>query len=107
MTVCNFFLFISLLKKKSSLESRNILLTTCCRHLRLHLTRRDELKLCAEISTEVITYLFKQRQNQAQGKVNNCIHLDIEILALNILDILIQTLLIIIERNGSAVVSVI
>jgi len=53
----------------------------------------------------MITYLYKQRQAQAQGKVNNCIHLDIEILALNVLDILIQTLLIIIERNGSAVVS--
>lgn len=80
-------------------ESRNLLLATCCKHIKLHLAHRDELKICTEILTEIINYLFKQRQQQDQGKVNNCIHLDIEILCLHTLDILVQTLLIIMDRN--------
>lgn len=80
-------------------------MTTCCKHIKLHLAHRDELKLCTEILTEIINYLFKQRQLQDQGKVNNCIHLDIEILCLHILDILVQTLTIIIDRHGTVLVS--
>lgn len=88
-------------------ESRNLLLNTCCKHIKLHLAHRDELKLCTEILTEIINYLFKQRQLQDQGKVNNCIHLDIEILCLHILDILVQTLTIIIDRPGTVLGSLV
>ncbi|XP_052125383.1 dedicator of cytokinesis protein 4 isoform X2 [Frankliniella occidentalis] len=81
-------------------ESRSQLLGMCCKQLRMHLAHRDELRLCTEILGEILGYLFKQRQSQLQeqGKVNNCLHHDVEILCLHILDILVQTVLIIIDR---------
>ncbi|XP_063227619.1 dedicator of cytokinesis protein 3 [Bacillus rossius redtenbacheri] len=81
-------------------ESRNLLLSACCKHLRVHLAHRDELRLCTEILGEVLSFLFKQRQAQEQGKVNNCLHHDVEILCLTTLDMLIQTVLIIIDRSA-------
>ncbi|CAG2063574.1 unnamed protein product, partial [Timema podura] len=82
-------------------ESRNMLLSICCKHLRVHLAHRDELRLCTEILGEILTFLFKQRQSQEQGKVNNCLHHDVEILCLTTLDMLIQTVLIIIDRSAA------
>ncbi|KAL0276946.1 UNVERIFIED_CONTAM: hypothetical protein PYX00_004401 [Menopon gallinae] len=82
-------------------ESRNMLLTVCSKHIKMHLAHRDELKLCSEILAEIIRYLFKQRQLQDQGKVNNCIHLDVEILSLNILDHLVHTLNVIMDSHSS------
>ncbi|XP_021925130.1 dedicator of cytokinesis protein 3 isoform X3 [Zootermopsis nevadensis] len=82
-------------------ESRNLLLSTSCKHLRVHLAHRDELRLCTEILGEILSFLFKQRQTQEQGKVNNCLHHDVEILCLTTLDMLIQTVLIIIDRSSA------
>nr|CAD7269153.1 unnamed protein product [Timema shepardi] len=82
-------------------ESRNMLLSICCKHLRVHLAHRDELRLCTEILGEILSFLFKQRQSQEQGKVNNCLHHDVEILCLTTLDMLIQTVLIIIDRSAA------
>nr|CAD7460974.1 unnamed protein product [Timema tahoe] len=82
-------------------QSRNMLLSICCKHLRVHLAHRDELRLCTEILGEILTFLFKQRQSQEQGKVNNCLHHDVEILCLTTLDMLIQTVLIIIDRSAA------
>ncbi|XP_033610429.1 dedicator of cytokinesis protein 3 isoform X2 [Cryptotermes secundus] len=81
-------------------ESRNLLLSTSCKHLRVHLAHRDELRLCTEILGEILSFLFKQRQAQEQGKVNNCLHHDVEVLCLTTLDMLIQTVLIIIDRSA-------
>lgn len=86
-------------------ESRNLLLVTCCKHVKLHLAHRDELKLCSEILTEIITYLFNQKQLQSEGKVNNCIILDTEILCLHILDPLVQTLIVIMDCHSPVLVS--
>lgn len=81
-------------------ESRNMLLTTSCKHVRYHLAHRDELRLCADILGEILGYLFKQRSiNQELGKVNNCIHHDVDTLTVNILDMLTQTVLFIIDKN--------
>ncbi|KAJ1522281.1 hypothetical protein ONE63_002583 [Megalurothrips usitatus] len=84
-------------------ESRSQLLGMCCKQLRMHLAHRDELRLCTEILGEILGYLFKQRQTQLQdqGKVNNCLHHDVEILCVHTLDMLIQTVLIIIDRPTS------
>nr|CAD7432042.1 unnamed protein product [Timema monikensis] len=82
-------------------ESRNMLLSICCKHLRVHLAHRDELRLCTEILGEILSFLFKQRLSQEQGKVNNCLHHDVEILCLTTLDMLIQTVLIIIDRSAA------
>lgn len=79
-------------------ESRNLLLATICRHLRRHLERREELRMCTDILGEILSFLFKRGCDT--NKVNNCIQNDIETLCLSILDILIQTILIIVTANG-------
>lgn len=81
-------------------ESRSLLLSVSCKHLRMHLAHRDELRLCTEILVEILSYIYQQqRLQQCNGKVNNCLHHDLEILCLNTLDMLIQTVLIIIDRS--------
>uniref|UniRef100_A0A1B6BYQ6 Dedicator of cytokinesis protein 3 n=1 Tax=Clastoptera arizonana TaxID=38151 RepID=A0A1B6BYQ6_9HEMI len=81
-------------------ESRNLLLSVACKHLRMHLAHRDELRLCTEILTEILSYIYQQQQlEQCKCKVNNCLHHDLEILCLKTLDMLIQTVLIIIDRS--------
>ncbi|CAG9773050.1 unnamed protein product [Ceutorhynchus assimilis] len=81
-------------------ESRGILLTNACKHLRYHLIRKEELKLCTEIMGEVLGFLFKQRKlGEEQGKINNCIHHDVDTLNLSILEVLIQTVLSVIDKD--------
>lgn len=88
------------------LESRNILLANACKHLRYHLIHRDELRLCTEILGEILSFLFKQRKTfEEQGKINNCIHHDVDTLCVNILDVLIQTVLVIIDKDTKVIVS--
>lgn len=82
------------------LESRNILLVTACKHLRYHLIRRDEMKLCTDILGELLAFLFKQKKlSEEQGKINNCIHHDVDTLCVSILEVLIQTILTIIDKD--------
>lgn len=81
-------------------ESRNILLANACKHLRYHLIRKEELKLCTEILGEILGFLFKQKKlSEEQGKINNCIHHDVDTLNLSILEVLIQTVLSIIDKD--------
>ncbi|RLU17100.1 hypothetical protein DMN91_011169 [Ooceraea biroi] len=79
-------------------ESRNLLLVTICRHLRVHLARREELRSCTDILGEILSFLHKRGRDT--NKVNNCIHHDVETLCLSVLDVLIQTILIVINANG-------
>lgn len=79
-------------------ESRNLLLVTMCRHLRIHLIRREELRSCTEIFGEILSFLHKRGRDT--NKVNNCIQHDVETLCLSILDVLIQTILIVINTSG-------
>ncbi|KAJ8981636.1 hypothetical protein NQ317_000864 [Molorchus minor] len=81
-------------------ESRNILLTTTSKHLRYHLNRREELKLCTDILGEILGFLFKQRKlTNEQGKINNCIHHDVDTLCVSTLEVLIQTILTVIDKD--------
>ncbi|CAH1968130.1 unnamed protein product [Acanthoscelides obtectus] len=81
-------------------ESRNILLVTACKHLKFHLTRREELKLCTDILGEILGFLYKQRKyHDEQGKINNCIHHDVDTLCIAVLEVLIQTILTIIDKD--------
>ncbi|XP_053971096.1 dedicator of cytokinesis protein 3 isoform X2 [Hylaeus volcanicus] len=80
-------------------ESRNLLLVTMCRHLRIHLVRREELRTCTDILGEILSFLHKRGRDA--NKVNNCIHHDVETLCLSILDVLIQTILIVINTSGT------
>lgn len=79
-------------------ESRNLLLVTMCRHLRIHLVRREELRSCTEILGEILSFLYKRGQDS--NKVNNCIQHDVETLCLSVLDVLIQTILIVVNSSG-------
>lgn len=89
------------------LESRNLLLQTACKHLRYHLIRRDELKLCTDILGEILGFLFKQRKLcDEKGKMNNCIHHDVEILCTAVLEVLIQTILTLIDKDVKVFVSI-
>ncbi|OAD58785.1 Dedicator of cytokinesis protein 3 [Eufriesea mexicana] len=79
-------------------ESRNLLLVTMCRHLRFHLVRREELRSCTDILGEILSFLHKRGRDT--NKVNNCIHHDVETLCLSVLDVLVQTILIVINTSG-------
>lgn len=79
-------------------ESRNLLLVTMCKHLRLHLARREELRSCTDILGEILSFLHKRGRDT--NKVNNCIHHDVETLCLSVLDVLIQTIQIVIKSSG-------
>lgn len=78
--------------------SRSVILAVACKHIRIHLARRDELKLCADILTEVLNFTFKLSTENA-GKPTNYLAHDLNSLCRNILDILMQTILIIIEAS--------
>ncbi|KAF4516778.1 hypothetical protein B566_EDAN004617 [Ephemera danica] len=85
-------------------ESRSLLLTASCKHLRLHLAHRNELRLCSDILADVLAFLFRQKQaQQQQGKLNNCLQHDTETLCVQVLDMLLQTVLIILDRTTAVV----
>jgi dedicator of cytokinesis protein 3 len=86
------------------LEARNLLLITICKHLRHHISAREEIQLCTDILGEILTFLFHLNRLQDNGKVNICCRRNLEILSLNILDMLIETCLIVIDRMVSVLV---
>ncbi|XP_037885712.1 dedicator of cytokinesis protein 3 isoform X1 [Glossina fuscipes] len=81
-------------------DSRTVILCVACKHLRMHLSRRDELKLCAEILSEILNHLYDLQKEQRE-KVTNTLQHDLDSLCKNILAILIKTIIIIIEGSNS------
>lgn len=79
-------------------ECRSIILSVACKHLRIHLARRDELRLCAEILSEILNFNYSLKQQQTDKPTNTLQH-DLNALSRNILDILMQTILVIIEGS--------
>lgn len=79
-------------------ECRSIILSVACKHLRIHLARRDELRLCAEILSEILNFNYELKQSQSDKPTNTLQH-DLNALCRNILDILMQTILVIIEGS--------
>lgn len=94
--------------------SRSVILAVACKHIRIHLSRRDELKLCADILTEVLNFTYNLRNENEDNISNitgggsigggsakpiNYLAHDLNSLCRNILDILMQTILIIIEAS--------
>ncbi|XP_013109839.2 dedicator of cytokinesis protein 3 isoform X1 [Stomoxys calcitrans] len=80
-------------------DSRTVILSVACKHLRMHLSRRDELRLCAEILSEILTHLYDLQREQRE-KVTNTLQHDLDSLCKNILSILIKTIIIIIEGSN-------
>lgn len=79
-------------------ECRSVILSVACKHLRIHLARRDELRLCAEILSEILNFNYNLKQEESE-KPSNTLQHDLNALCRNILDILMQTILVIIEGS--------
>ncbi|XP_037027423.1 dedicator of cytokinesis protein 3 isoform X2 [Bradysia coprophila] len=79
-------------------DCRSILLTNVCKHLRLHLARRDELMICADILSEILTHLFDLRMRQ-MDKPSNILQHDLNALCCNTLDILMETIIVIVDGS--------
>ncbi|CAH2107088.1 unnamed protein product [Euphydryas editha] len=79
-------------------EARNIVLTTACHHLRVHLARRDELSQCAEMLGELVTLLWK-KEDPDQPVDEDELDPDVDVLCLNTLDVLVETVLHLIGGN--------
>ncbi|XP_058116112.1 dedicator of cytokinesis protein 3 [Anopheles ziemanni] len=72
-------------------ELRSMILNIACKHLRVHLARRDELLLCSEILAEVLIKLYEAKAKTGE-KPSNAIHHDLDTLFVNIFPILLQTI---------------
>ncbi|XP_058454302.1 dedicator of cytokinesis protein 3 isoform X2 [Malaya genurostris] len=72
-------------------ELRSVILNIACKHLRTHLARRDELRLCSEILAEVLIKLHDAKLENGE-KPSNAIHHDLDTLFSNIFTILMQTI---------------
>ncbi|KAH8346884.1 hypothetical protein KR059_001528, partial [Drosophila kikkawai] len=81
-------------------DSRTVVLSVACKHLRMHLSRRDELRLCAEILSEILSQLYDLQKEQ-RDKVTNTLQHDLDSLCKNILGILIRTISIIMEGSNA------
>ncbi|CAH2992326.1 unnamed protein product [Chilo suppressalis] len=80
-------------------EARNIVLTTACHHLRVHLARRDELSQCAEMLGELVTLLWK-KEDPDQPVDEDELDPDVDVLCRNTLDVLVETVLHLIGGNS-------
>lgn len=67
--------------------------------MRIHLARRDELKLCSEILGEILMHLYNVKHTNLDQELDE--------LCLNVLENLIQTICIIMEGNSSVLCSLI
>lgn len=83
-----------------------MILKIACKHLRVHLARRDELKLCSEILGEILVQLYMVKQNTNDKNFEN-LNENLEELCLNILEILIQAVMIIMEGNSNVLSSLV
>lgn len=84
-------------------EARNIVLTTACHHLRVHLARRDELSQCADMLEELVTLLWK-KEDPDQPIDEDELDPDVDVLCLNTLDVLVETVLHLIGGNTPVLV---
>ncbi|XP_063705914.1 dedicator of cytokinesis protein 3 isoform X2 [Culicoides brevitarsis] len=80
-------------------KTRIIILRIACKHLRIHLVRRDELKLCSEILGEILIHIYNAKESDIDQELDE--------LCLNILENLNQTICIIMEGNSSVLCSLI
>ncbi|XP_045514580.1 dedicator of cytokinesis protein 4 [Pieris brassicae] len=79
-------------------EARNIVLTTACHHLRVHLARRDELSQCADMLSELVALLWKKEDTEQLDEDE--LDPDVDVLCLNTLDVLVETVLHLIGGNS-------
>ncbi|KAM3961593.1 LOW QUALITY PROTEIN: dedicator of cytokinesis protein 3-like [Aphomia sociella] len=88
-------------------EARNIVLTTACQHLRAQLARRDELAQCAAMLAELVALLWRRADPAAaphhpriSPTPTDELDPDVDVLCLNTLDVLVETVLHLIGGNS-------
>lgn len=65
------------------------------------------MKLCTEILGDILSFLFKERKGSGEtGKINNCIHHDVDTVCRTILEILVQTILTVIDKEVKVMVCI-
>lgn len=79
-------------------ECRSNIMVLACRHVRMHLVRRDELRLCADILAEIIGQLWTVKRAQGE-KLSNTLQHDLNALCRSVLGTLMQTILVIMEGS--------
>lgn len=77
---------------------------TICKHLKHHISVREEIQLCTDILGDILSFLYHLNRSHDNSKVNICSRRDLEILSLGILDMLIETCLMVIDRMDSTLV---
>lgn len=87
-------------------EMRSIILTIACKHLRVHLNKRDELKLCCDILGEILVHLNELKQDH-KDKPSNALENDLYELCGSILEILIETTMVILTSSLTVLSSLI
>ncbi|XP_072940797.1 dedicator of cytokinesis protein 3 [Epargyreus clarus] len=87
-------------------EARNIVLTTACHHLRVHLARRDELTQCADMLAELVALLWR-RTDPDRPPDDDDLDPDVDVLCLNTLDVLVETVLHLIGGNSPVLSSMV
>lgn len=80
------------------------MLTTACHHLRVHLARRDELSQCADMLGELVALLWRREEPDA-APPDDELDPDVDVLCLNTLDVLVETVLHLIGGNSPVLVS--
>lgn len=83
-------------------DTRPIILVIACKHLSFHLSKRDELKLCAEILGEILIHL-----NELKKKRQENIDLELFELCRSILGVLTETVMIILTASPNVLSSLI
>lgn len=76
------------------------MLTTACHHL----ARREELTQCAEMLGELVILLWKKEDPEEPSDPDQ-IDPDVDVLCLNTLDVLVETVLHLIGGNSPVLVS--
>lgn len=71
--------------------------------MRVHLARRDELSQCADMLGELVTLLWRKED---PDMVEDELDPDVDVLCLNTLDVLVETVLHLIGGNSPVLVSV-
>ncbi|XP_039431309.1 dedicator of cytokinesis protein 3 isoform X3 [Culex pipiens pallens] len=72
-------------------DTRSVILNIACKHLRTHLARRDELRLCSEILAEILIKLHEAKVKSGE-KPSNAIQHDLDTLFSNIFPNMMQTI---------------
>lgn len=83
-------------------STRSIIQVIACKHLAYHLSKRDELKLCAETLGEILIYMNDLKKTQYES-----VHLELFEICKQVLGVLTETVMIILTASPNVLCSLI